>query len=1186
MSEIDYADVISRIQDAFKTCSDDERSVLTTILEEISKVGYSQTYETLFLSDFKEVPVSIDRFLCDPEYLGNTNDNGKMVYPEWKRVMHEIFADRTKYYESIFQGATRIGKSSTMVSCMAYMTYLLMIYRDPHSFFNKKSVSKFTIAFANLTKDLAAGVAFHEYQTTLKSSEWFLKRGRFTNSINDYRYVPEGDRIDIIPASDASHVLGMQLWALAMDEVNFLKAGTKDINLGKTHMRSLYNTGNARITGTFRLRGKVYGKMFVCSSKNTDNDYLSDHVEEQLNAGNTHMYLFDKPQWEVLPSSMFSHERFYITVGDRYKRGFVVSKENEDEAHLEEYKDQGYRILEVPKDYETNFRADYDIALRDIAGISVVGAMGFITQESITPCVSQDRQNPFFQDVLVIGTHDNEAIENFFHLEVVPKEIKRIPMNIHIDFAEVSDHTGISGVGPDGTKVVLDRITEKKIVMPFYKQIFQVAIEAPPGDRMSFQKVINFILWLRRSGFHVNTVTTDQYQSAFVRESLEHLGFVTDKISVDKSEDPYIGLRNLLQDQRIELVKHDLQEQEMIHLQRLNGRIDHPAQGCFTGDTQLQLPDGRMLSILELMIECKYKTNWVYSFNESTQKIEPKRIKKVFQSKLVSDLVQITLDNGQVIKCTPDHLFMLRDGSYKEAKNLTSSESLMPLYTKIADKGPEGYRMYYEPMENCWHYEHRQFCEDAILNTSTHVIHHKNYNKLNNIPSNLQCMTRSAHQRLHNNNTHNYDKTSSSLRQWHSEIKGSSTYEARSSKISTSVRSYYRHKYSIEEFPVDIENQRIESINALFSVNYRSLTVGQKYIVTHMYNDDNIVAAIESHSLPTYSDYADYPDLQLYLIAYHAWKLKLRKSEPSCSTYIKTLLDIFDISLKKHSNEPKVNRIIDKQRVNNIIDQQERHSEIERLFNVKWEDISPGARNSLGQYYSRYLLGIYSITGQEYIEYNQRKLKHSNESSLEERIQAIETYFDISWNTLTKKEKSSYSERYWNLTHPKERYDKYRTIASVMHDMHWYTNGETNLYIKSSETVPEGFYLGRVMNRKNHKVVKVEFIHQPCKVYDLEVEDNHNFALAAGVFVHNSGPNKGIGKDCSDALCGAAWQCIETQDQVKPAGHTIASAISSVNSPMSRARNASVTSLNLSKQKFQQPDPRMPQVFAPGIRRL
>lgn len=362
------------------------------------------------------------------------------------------------------------------------------------------------------------------------------------------------------------------------DEVNFAKAGVKDLNIAKQHMKSIYDTANARITGTFKIKGEVYGKLITCSSKNTDSDYLSDHIETQLDAGNTSMYLVDKPQWEVLPSEMFGDSTFYITVGDRYKRGFVVPPENQDEAHLQEYRDMGYELLEVPIDFLSNFKADYDIALRDIAGKSVVGSMGFITQESITPNVCNDRKNPFFVDVIAVGLKDNETIERNFHLEVVPNNLKTCPMNIHIDFAEVSDRIGISGVAQDGTKIIVDPITGKKLVMPFYRQVFQIGIEAPHGDRMSFQKVINFIVWLRRNGFNINCVTTDQYQSSYVRETLNQQGFRTDKLSVDRSEDPYIGLRNLLQDQRIELIKHQLQEDELVHLQRVNGRIDHPPQ--------------------------------------------------------------------------------------------------------------------------------------------------------------------------------------------------------------------------------------------------------------------------------------------------------------------------------------------------------------------------------------------------------------------------------------------------------------------------------------------------------------------------------------------------------------------------------------------------------------------------------
>lgn len=579
---LDYEDIISRINGIFNSCTPIEQQQLIKILEELSDKGYSETLDTIYLMDFKEVPVSIDRFLTDPEYLGASNDCGNQIYPGWWDAYHTVFDSQKEIYEVCLSGATRIGKTSSAVSMMCYMTYLLMCYRNPQKYFGLKEVSRATIAFANLTKDLALGVAYREYHDTLIKSPWFMSHGTKNNSATRPIFIPEGNQIEIVTASDSAHLLGMQLWACIMDEVNFSRAGVKDITKSKEHMKHMYDTANARITGTFKLNGSIYGKMFTCSSKNTDNDYLSEHIEKQLDAGNTHMYLFDKPQWEVLPSYRFGKETFFITVGDRYKRGFVVPDENSDEVHLQEYRDEGYQVLEVPADYKPNFRADYDISLRDIAGISVVGAMGFITQEMITPNVSQTRQNPFFEDYYEIGLQDTDTLERHFHPEVVPAELKRLPMNIHIDFAEVSDHIGISGGVRDGDKLVMDVLTNKQILLPFFREIFQVAIGAPRGDRMSFQKVINFIVWLKKTGFNIGIVSTDQYQSSYVRENLAQQGFEVEKVSVDKTEDPYIGLRNLLQDQRIELIKHDLQEIEMINLQRVNGIINHPPQSNST----------------------------------------------------------------------------------------------------------------------------------------------------------------------------------------------------------------------------------------------------------------------------------------------------------------------------------------------------------------------------------------------------------------------------------------------------------------------------------------------------------------------------------------------------------------------------------------------------------------------------
>lgn len=569
-----YDDVVDRIHSIYSSCSYTEQQQLLQILREISIYGDSETLEHLWLADFKEVPVSIDKFISDPGYMGNATNCGKSIYPYWRGMFNEVFGAGNKYNEIVLSGSTRIGKTHSMIFILSYMLYRLMMYRDPRAYFKKSPTTRFYIAFANLTKDLASGVAYRTFNDTLHDCEWFQKHGRFSRSERNYYYIPEGDKIDIIAGSDSAHMLGLALWAVGIDECNFAKAGIKDINKAKEHMKKLYDTVNARISGSFRLHGEVYGKMVTASSKNTDSDFLSDHIEKQLSAGNQSLYLVDEPQWKILPPEMFSGKTFYFTVGDRFKKGFVVPDENCDDAHLREYEAQGYEVVEAPLELKKNFIADYDISLRDIAGRSVVGAMGFITQDMVTPCVSQDRKNPFFTDIIEIGSKDRLSIEEFFHKDVVPKALFYQQLNIHLDLSETGDKTGLAGTCVDGNKIVED-YDGKKVSRPFLKEIFSVSLKAPRGDRLSFQKVVNFIVWLRRAGFNVGTISTDQYQSSYLREVLSQQGFNTTKISVDTSMEPYIALRGMLNDQCIELVRNQLQEDELVGLQRINNKIDH-----------------------------------------------------------------------------------------------------------------------------------------------------------------------------------------------------------------------------------------------------------------------------------------------------------------------------------------------------------------------------------------------------------------------------------------------------------------------------------------------------------------------------------------------------------------------------------------------------------------------------------
>ena len=54
----------------FKGLSEEERKLAVTILEQYSTEGKSDILEDLKYSDFEEIPVDIDTFLDDEDYLG------------------------------------------------------------------------------------------------------------------------------------------------------------------------------------------------------------------------------------------------------------------------------------------------------------------------------------------------------------------------------------------------------------------------------------------------------------------------------------------------------------------------------------------------------------------------------------------------------------------------------------------------------------------------------------------------------------------------------------------------------------------------------------------------------------------------------------------------------------------------------------------------------------------------------------------------------------------------------------------------------------------------------------------------------------------------------------------------------------------------------------------------------------
>ena len=84
--------------------------------------------------------------------------------------------------------------------------------------------------------------------------------------------------------------------------------------------------------------------------------------------------------------------------------------------------------------------------------------------------------------------------------------------------------------------------------------------------------------------------------------------------------------------------------------------------GCFTGETKLLLPDGRKVSFLELFAE--KEEVFVNSFDFQKQELVKARGYDVRCTKEVTELVEVELENGETVRCTPDHWFLTQSAGY------------------------------------------------------------------------------------------------------------------------------------------------------------------------------------------------------------------------------------------------------------------------------------------------------------------------------------------------------------------------------------------------------------------------------------------------------------------------------------------------------------------------------------------
>ena len=570
--------------------SEEERKVVLQILNQYSSTGNSQTYDDIVYQDYDEIPVDIETFLYDEEYLGKSlisPEGRKTVYPYWVATLKKIFPTNidTEYNTLALTGSIGIGKSFVAVLCMLYQLYRMMCLKDPYLHYGLQPIDKITFAFMNITMDAASGVGWQKCQELLKGSPWFMKRGYVSGNKNEIWNPPNG--IELIYGSLPGHILGRALYGVFFDEVSFQK--NKDINEQKKKATELVSAANARMQSRF-MHGEYNPTLLIlASSKRTEQSYMETFIASKKKNDSKTTLVIDEPQW-VIRTDKDSVRKFKVAVGNKFLDSEVVPLDAT-EFDLQMYRDRGYQLIDVPMGYYENFIDDIDIALTDIAGISTSGTTSYLAGSRIAAIKKDTLHNLFVKEILTVGDSADDKVQyyDFADLSRVDAKLKSRPLYIHLDMSISGDATGIAGVCINGKKPTEEGQDPSKDL--FYTLLFSVSIQAPKGFQVSFEKNRNFIRWLRDQGFNIRGISADTFQSYDLLQVLKAENFDTTIISVDRVNPekkvclPYLTLKNAIYEQRLEMYPNTRLTDELIGLQRdSNGRIDHSPLGINSKD--------------------------------------------------------------------------------------------------------------------------------------------------------------------------------------------------------------------------------------------------------------------------------------------------------------------------------------------------------------------------------------------------------------------------------------------------------------------------------------------------------------------------------------------------------------------------------------------------------------------------
>ncbi len=520
--------------------------------------------------------------------------------------------------------------------------------------------------------------------------------------------------------------------------------------------------------------------------------------------------------------------------------------------------------------------------------------------------------------------------------------------------------------------------------------------------------------------------------------------------------------------------------------------------GCFTGDTKIKLLDGTEKSFEELAKLSPDEIFYVYSVNENGQIVVGEG-KNARLTRRNAALIELTIDNGETIRCTLDHRFMLRDGTYKEAKDLMPEDSLMPGYFDTAPikEDLNDYLRVFQPASGEYDFVHHladEFNAQRGLAREFHgpfVRHHMNFNRMDNRPTNIARMDFLEHLHLH--------------AEYITELWDDNEFREHQKQ---GVKRYY------DDHPEVREQRRNRFRNQNQQETFRKENAHRSSAGIRRYYSQNPQACAEiSKRMKALWEDEDYRAKMRTALA------NVEKRELSLEEKARIAQIISEKSLKMWENEEKRSQIVEA--ISRALSSEKVRAKLSENSRHNWQNPEYRAKFS-EDHFSKMAIKCWEkpetrVMHQEKIT-RQRQDKsfcdaqrmgviHSNKLRMQQNPAMMSELAACAACTLVKKwtdpEHKNMVMRQKIAGYVAQLLKKYDVITPEVYesnrDMNWIPRIETALkYFDDFD------HLLLAAQNYNHHIISKRFLNEYADTYDITVDGYHNFLLACGVFVHNS----------------------------------------------------------------------------------